>query len=36
VLPPGVPAVPEFYDRKQHWPAESLARREALLARRPA
>ena len=25
---------PEYYDRKQHWPAESLARREALLARR--
>lgn len=26
-----VPAVPEYYDREQHWPAESLARREALL-----
>jgi hypothetical protein len=36
VLPPGKPAVPEYYDRKQHWPAESLARREVLLARRPA
>jgi len=33
VLPPGVPAVPEYYDREQHWPAQSLARREALLAR---
>ena len=32
VLPPGTPAVPEYYDRKQLWPAESLARREALLA----
>ena len=31
VLPPGVPAVPEYYDRARHWPAESLARREALL-----
>lgn len=33
VLPPGVPAVPEYYDRNQHWPQESLARREALLAK---
>jgi hypothetical protein len=33
LLPPGTPAVPEFYDRKQHWPAASLARREALLAK---
>ena len=33
VLPPGTPAVPEYYDRKQLWPAESLARRQALLAR---
>ena len=31
VLPPGVPAVPEYYDRKRHWPAQSLARREAIL-----
>jgi hypothetical protein len=31
VLGPGVPAVPEYYDREQHWPAESLARRQALL-----
>jgi hypothetical protein len=36
VLPEGATAVPELYDRKRHWPAESLARREALLARRPA
>jgi len=33
VLPEGVAAVPEYYDRRQLWPAESLARREALLAR---
>jgi hypothetical protein len=33
VLPPGVPAVEEYYDRRQHWPRESLDRREALLAR---
>lgn len=26
VLPPGVPAVPDYYDRKKYWPAESLAR----------
>jgi hypothetical protein len=32
ILPPGVPAVPEYYDRNQYWPRESLARREALLA----
>ena len=33
VLPPGTPAVAEYYDRKQHWPAESLARGEAMRAR---
>lgn len=33
VLPPGVPSVPEYYDRNQHWPQESLARRQALLAK---
>ena len=31
VLPEGVPAVAEYYDREQHWPAASLARRRALL-----
>jgi len=31
VLPPGTPAVPEYYERERHWPAESLARRELLL-----
>lgn len=34
VLPEGAVAVPQYYDRKQHWPAESLARREAMQARR--
>src|SRR5579862_4490227 len=33
VLHPGTPAVPEYYDRKKYWPAQSNARREALLAR---
>ena len=33
VLPPGVPAVPEYYDRDEQWPKASLARRAALLAR---
>jgi hypothetical protein len=31
VIPPGVPAVPEYYDRKDRWPAASLARRLAIL-----
>ena len=31
-LAPGVPAVPEYYDLKQYWPAESQARRAALKA----
>ena len=31
VLPEGTPAVPEYYDRKIYWPADSLARRLALL-----
>ena len=35
VLPDGVPAVPEYYDRRKYWPAESLARREALRADQP-
>ena len=30
VLPPDVPAVDEYYDRDDYWPAESLARRRAL------
>ena len=32
VIPPGMPAVGEFYRRADHWPAESLARRAAVLA----
>lgn len=31
ILPPGAPAVPEYYDLDKYWPAESLARRRALL-----
>ena len=27
ILPTGVPAMEAYYDRKEHWPAESLARR---------
>lgn len=30
LLPPGTPAVPEYYERKHYWPAESLVRRQAL------
>ena len=33
LLPVGVPAVSGYYDRKKYWPEESLARREALLAK---
>jgi hypothetical protein len=33
VLPTGVPAVPEYYRRRDYWPADSLLRREALLAK---
>jgi hypothetical protein len=33
VLPAGVPSVPEYYERRQYWPAESIARREVLRAR---
>ena len=33
VLPPDTPAVAEFYDRELYWPADSLARRRALLGR---
>jgi len=32
ILPAGVPAVPEYYDRQRHWPASSLERRRVLLA----
>jgi hypothetical protein len=33
VIPEGVPVVPQYYDRDRYWPAESLARRQALLPR---
>ena len=33
LLPEGVPAVPEYYDREQLWPRASLERRAALLAK---
>jgi hypothetical protein len=33
VIPPGMPAVPEYYERDQYWPPESLERRRALLAK---
>ena len=33
VIPAGTPALPEYYDRKDYWPHESLARRQALLPR---
>ena len=33
LLPPDVPAVPEYYKSSERWPAESLQRRAALLAR---
>ena len=33
LLPPGARAVPEYYRASEVWPAESLARREALICR---
>ena len=33
VLPPGSNAVPEYYKASEHWPGESLRRREALRQR---
>jgi len=32
VLAADTPSVPEYYDRELYWPADSLRRREALLA----
>lgn len=32
LLPPAVPAVPEYYQRSRYWPADSLARLAALKA----
>lgn len=34
VLPPGTPAVPEYYDREKYWPRESLERRKQYMAGR--
>ncbi|HEY5896370.1 MAG TPA: GFA family protein [Burkholderiales bacterium] len=31
VIPPHMPAAPEYYEREKYWPAESLARRERYL-----
>ena len=31
VIPPHMPAVPEYYERDHYWPPESLARRAAML-----
>ena len=31
VVPSDTPAVPEYYDRSKYWPAESIARRAAVL-----
>ena len=31
VIPQGVPAVAEYYDRDKYWPNESLARRQVIL-----
>jgi hypothetical protein len=31
VIPPGTPSVLAYYEREEHWPADSLARRELLL-----
>jgi hypothetical protein len=36
ILPAHMSAVPEYYRRSQYWPAESLARRAAALARTTA
>ena len=33
ILPPGVPAVPEYYKSSELWPAESLERRKAYMGR---
>jgi hypothetical protein len=33
VLPPGAPAVPEYFNAKEFWPKESQDRRAALMKR---
>jgi hypothetical protein len=32
VLPPGIPSVPEYYERQEHWSPESLARRQQIVS----
>ena len=34
VLPPSTPAVPEYYEREEYWPRESLERRKLYMAKR--
>lgn len=34
ILPPGVPAVPEYYRSSELWPAEALERRKAVFAKK--
>lgn len=36
LLPPGTPAVPEYYKASELWPADSLARRAALMQKAAA
>lgn len=36
VIPPGMSAVAEYYERDKYWPPDSLERRRALLARKPS
>jgi hypothetical protein len=36
ILPPGVPAVPEYYKSSELWPKESLERRAKVLPAKPA
>jgi hypothetical protein len=31
VIPEGIPSVPEYYEREEYWPPESLARRQVIL-----
>jgi hypothetical protein len=33
VIPPGMPAVPEYYKSADYWPAQSIERRKAVLGR---
>ncbi|HEX3216232.1 MAG TPA: GFA family protein [Aestuariivirgaceae bacterium] len=33
ILPPGTPAVAQYYNRDKYWPADSLERRRILLSR---